>query len=207
MGLMKRDVKISDAVFSSNISSAQGASVMFCPLPGNLDGQRVGRKTNVIKIDAIFRIKDVINKGSYATAAESSNAIRLVLFVDFQPNAALAASTALLDATADALSFYETDNSDRFRILSDRMWLLGASKATNAAAATDLVFTESNGRGSYAVRQSLSLRDGPVETVYNAVGGATEASVTSGLILLLPISSSAGVAALNGTWRFYYTDC
>lgn len=212
MGLMKRDVKVFDKVRALAVLPS-APELHFLPIPGSNDGQRIGRKTNVIKVKCRYHIECPVTGTDYTAnpGFQASIAVRIILFVDLQNNTSnTLTSVTLLETSADPFSFFETDNVDRFRILSDRMFLCGAALCNNTGLSSTIVWFEEGGRNSYDVDQRLSLRDGPVETVYNALNAGTSfgdgRDIETGAIYLLPVGTNVN-CKLSGTWRYYYTDC
>lgn len=210
---MKRDVKVFDKVIAPNSAFGSAPQLMFLPIPGSNDGQRIGRKTNVIKIAVRYHLECSVTNGDYTgnVNSQASIAARVILFVDLQNDHTNAlTSITLLETSADPLSFYETDNVDRFRILSDRMFLFGAAYCANAGGTATIVWFEEGGKNSYDIDQKLSLRDGPVETCYNSLNSGVSfgdgRDIETGAIYMLPVGT-VSTCDVSGTWRFYYTDC
>ncbi len=101
---------------------------------GVLESQRIGRKCTIRKINWRYNLQ----LPSSASASETSDVARVILYVDKQCNGATAAVTDILQI-GNYQSFRALDNTGRFIILMDRTHKLVSSAGVGGAT---LLFAE-----------------------------------------------------------------
>lgn len=201
--LMKRDIKNFDVGLSQNLVSTASPFLLFYPIEGSEDGERIGRKTTIISFQCRLLLQSPKLTGNYGNGNDESVVARLIFYVDKQPNHATHTSTALL-VSATSLSHFEVNNRNRFRIISDRSYLFGSDSVVNNNLATDYGFFEKKGKNSYTIN---SIQNVKITTVFNSSNLGTIADIESGAFYVLCLSSSSTTGGCNGNIRMKYTDC
>lgn len=128
------------------------------------------------------------------SAATFTPIVRMIVFWDKQPNAALPTSALLLDATVITplvSAPYNHANSDRFKILFDRRWTVEGQPA----------LTSLNSR---LIKGNIKLGR---QMKFNTTNGGTIADITSNSLICLLVSNDATNTPLVATgFRTYYKD-
>ena len=137
------DVDIDDAVVAAG--GTIQAALLTIP-EGNGEEQRIGRKLNIKRIGwrYSYELPDT------ATAASSSDVIRIMLILDKQANGALPVVTDILE-TADFQSFNSLSNSQRFRVIMDK------THQVTATAAISATFGETRRVGQFFKRCNIAI--------------------------------------------------
>ncbi len=184
------DVDIDDAVVSSTGTIQNGGTINIIA-QGVTESERVGRKC-VIK--AIYW-KYEVDMPSTISIQTGSDVTRVILYLDKQANGATAAVTDILE-TASFQSFRNLANSQRFRILHDRVHVVTGWGGSNAA-------TEETGPNFKEFRFAKKCYI-PIEYDNSASTGALTTIRTNNLGVLL--ISRGGVAGFTSKFRLRFSD-
>ncbi len=157
---------------------------------GTTESERVGRKCTITNIGW----KMSINLPATTAAANTSDIVRVIMFIDKQANGATANVTDILES-ADFLSFNNLANTSRFRTLMDRTYAL-SSKAGGGDGTTE-DYAEEEITDSFYKKCHI-----PIE--FDSTAGAIT-EIRSNNVGILVISK-AGVAGLNSKVRVRYSD-
>lgn len=123
--------KFFDTVVASGATSASGAieSLSLNLIPqGTTESERLGRKCTITSM----YIKGQFTLSSTAGNDGGEDRIRVIVYKDKQANGATATVANILE-TADINSFRNLAESQRFDVLSDRVYDFNVSAATSAA--------------------------------------------------------------------------
>lgn len=181
------DVDLDDAVIAAGANVT--ATINIIP-QGVTEIQRIGRKCTIRSINWRFNI--TLSPGT--TSANTSDTVRVLLYLDKQANKATAASTDVLES-ADFQSFNNLANKKRFRTLMDRTYKITASAGGGDGTTEDYGATELND----AFFKKVNI---PIEWTAGT-GAMTEITSSNiGVILL----SRAGVAGFTSKFRLRFTD-
>ncbi len=162
---------------------------------GNGESERVGRKINVKQINWRFEVL----LPTTATAADTSDVIRVMMVLDKQCNGALPTNTDVVE-TDDYQSFNNLSNRQRFRVLMDRTY--------------DVNCPAGSGRGS---TDTLSYGDSVVSDQWHSqrlnIPIEYDNSFTTGVIttirsnnLFIIVGGKSGVAGFRSKLRIRFTD-
>lgn len=153
---------------------------------GTAESERIGRKIRLEKINWRYSVK----LATTATIADTSDIVRVMLYLDKQCNGAAATVANILEATQFD-SFLNLENSGRFTILMDKFHTVNASAGIGTAVGEVIVFRSKFCKANY-----------PIE--YSSTTGAI-AEIRSNNIGILAISKS-GHCVLDGKLRIRYSD-
>ncbi len=177
----------------------------FCvPVKGTGINERIGRQINIHKI----KIRALINVAFQAnqTAADSATAIRYLLYVDQQTNAAQVQGETLMDAPGTSApsnnmcTFQNLDSLGRFRVLKDKQLVM-----QNPSISWDGTNVEQSGL-SRLVKISHTFRK-PLNVHFNETNGGTIADIVDNSIHMLAVSSSTALGAeISYEARVSYKD-
>ncbi len=141
------DVDVDDAAIAAGATIAQNSCNLIPQ--GTSEKERIGRKCVVRSIN--WRFNMVLP--TTVTAAETTDTVRIILYLDKQTNGVVAGTTDILEA-ADYQSFNNLANKGRFRTLMDRTYTLtcgaGSGRGTTdtlsyaAASENDTFFKNVN---------------------------------------------------------------
>lgn len=149
---------------------------------GTDENERIGRKITVYQISF----------NGIITQSSSSDALRIILYLDKQANGANAAVSDILD-TADVYSFMNLANRDCFEILQE--WLFGSD-----------TFATSGGAGKAFMQQVDIGIEVPIE-FSGATGAITEVRSNNLGLLLIGFDDTASLPwVFNGTSRIFFSD-
>ncbi len=183
------ETNVDDAVIAANFNIE--GSLNLIP-QGVTENTRVGRKCTVTKV----MLRLTVNLPSTATAADTTDIVRILLILDKQCNGSNAAVTQLLE-NDNYQSFNSLANSGRFRTLWDKT----VSISSNGGSGRGSTDTLSYGAVSKALTFFKNVNI-PIE--FNAGTGAIT-EVRSNNILLY-YRSKAGVAGIDGEVRVRFLD-
>lgn len=159
----------------AQVNTTGFVQVICVPTLGNDYVNRVGRKITIKSVFIKGYIRTEISL-SLAAANATSQAARVLLVYDDQPNGALATVTDILNS-ADPASQLNLNNRDRFRILKEKFFVfdpyLGAAFA---------------GRQIYPIKIFKRLN---LDVTFNGVNGGTIADIQTGALLMVYIGSNA----------------
>jgi len=112
------ELKFKDTTFAAAVVATAGTitdgTLVATIAEGNTDQTRVGNKIQVRTV----MVRGIVRAPSSATAADSSDVVRVILFLDRGCNGT-AATVAEILAAADYRAFNNLDNNDRFRTLAE----------------------------------------------------------------------------------------
>lgn len=165
-----------DIVLNSICTIAQGTD----------ETERIGRRAMITKVLWRYSVKLLTT----ATIADSSDIVRVILYLDKQCNGAAAGVTDILDA-AQFDSFLKLENSGRFKILMDKFHTLTAQAGIAGNIGEVIVF-----------RQKFCDLSIPIE--YSSTTGAI-GEIKSNNIGILAISKS-GHCVFDSKLRIRYSD-
>ncbi len=184
------DVDVDDAVIAAGGNIAIGSCNVIAQ--GVTEVQRVGRQIHIKKIQ--WRWEIVLP--ATATAADTCDIVRIVLYWDRQTNGAAAGVTDILD-TNDFQSFNNLAHRQRFKILYDKTVTLVAVAGSGIGADNTRSYGCNLKLGSFFKNVNI-----PIE--FDASTGAITEQVTNNLGVMLV--SSAGLCAFNSKMRLRFTD-
>ena len=122
MGLVpNREKKFFDMTFQSTAVSTNGSFyLLFCPRLGSDYNNRIGRKVIVKSLytKAFFFVERALTNVDGFSPAQM---MRMILFIDYQPNGATPITTDLL-TNAHPLAHLNANNRDRFKIIKDKTY-------------------------------------------------------------------------------------
>lgn len=178
---------IDNAVATYQINTGGSFTLLNGCIQGSDYSNRIGRKI----LNASIYIRGIVHPEVPAGAATSLTQLaRMIVFVDMQPNGAAPAVTDLLNS-ANSSSQLNLNNRDRFKILRDETYSLGA---TTWAAGPALVAAQSPTVADVNVFKKLS-----VETIFNAGNAGTIADMNSGAIYMFWIGNQPAGAGTDGS--------
>jgi len=194
VGASSAEVKFKDTTKAQTALANAGTifnDTLLGMIEGNTDSTRIGNRITV---------KSVMLRGdarlpSTAASTDTSQIVRIIVYLDRQANGATAAVADIL-ASADYRSFNNLDNSDRFRTLAEETIDLTLSGATPSGAA----YTYGETKKSFFMKAKLNL---DVKFKGNA---GTVADLASSNIGVLVISETDGLGTLGYIARVRYTD-
>lgn len=176
--------KVNDIpVATYQVNTTGSITLLANPQLGSDFNNRIGRK---IMLKSVYIRGYVVSEASAngpAVAFNNAQQCRFILFCDMQPNGAAPAVTDLLN-TANPASHLNLNNRDRFKIYSDKEFVLDpyflVTTATQASAAM------TNQVKTFKKFKKLNL-----EVIYNSTNGGTIADINSGALYMLWIGSQA----------------
>ncbi len=189
------DLSIDDAVIAINGNIAED-SCLTIP-EGNGDSDRIGRKITVTNIGWRFSM----NLPATATAADTSDIIRVILYEDKQCNGATAvvATNAGILAADDFESFNNLSNRKRFRILMDRNYAMKSMAGSGRGTTDTLSYGEDRVTDTFFKKVNI-----PIEYDNSVTTGAIESMRSSNIGVLL--LSSNGHTGFNSSMRIRFLD-
>lgn len=182
------------AVFGTVAATMEQANLNII-VQGNTESNRIGRKCTLKRVD----VKGHLLLDATATAANTSEIVRIALVCDKQTNGAAFSATDLFETDSIA-SFNNLSNKSRFRILATKTIEL------NCGAGSGRGTTDTLSYGEYGVwfhiGANLNL---PVEYDNSAATGAVTTQTSNSLWMIT--QSVSGLAGLNlGNARVRFTD-
>lgn len=195
--------KVSDiAVSKFNVSTTGVFALLHLPVLGTDFTARIGRKTTVKSIYIKGRVLTepaVLADAAVALPAAQS---RMILFIDNQPNALAPAVLDLLN-TADPASHLNLNNRDRFKILSDKVFVTDPYLYNVTA-------TQSYASACNQIKNLKLYKKCKIETIFNGVNGGSIADITTGAIYMFWIGNLAAGTDTDvnfyGSTRCRYED-
>lgn len=187
------ELKFFDTTKTTTTSSTSGAifnsSLVLIP-QGVTESNRVGRKCVVKRLN----MRGNFDLVSATAANQTSDVLRVIVYVDKQTNGAAATVTDILE-TATYNSFRNLSNTQRFQILYDKSFGLNAPSGQGDGT----TFAYGEYAEPWSMNKTLSL---PIE--YNSTTGALT-EITSNNIGVLVISK-AGAAKFDYVARVRFSD-
>ncbi len=191
MGEIKfHDLDIDDAVVSTGGTIAEDSCLTIAE--GNGESDRIGRKITVRSIHWKYSMQ----MPNQSQAANASEDLRIILYLDKQTNGAAATVLNILES-ADYQSFRNLSNSGRFQILHDRTYSLNAQGG--GGDGTTNFTTEVTRSVTWSKQVNI-----PIEYDNSATTGVIT-SMRSNNIGVLTISRD-GRPVLDSKMRIRYTD-
>lgn len=203
----KAEIKAQDNAAAATVFKPVGGPPTFNYLNNVVNGaeiyQRTGRKIYMKSL----HIKGYVVPVS-GTPSGTLAFLRMIVFYDAQPNGAFPAIADLLkDSNAAAAtavtSEVNLDNRQRFTILREKLWVMGASTLTTNLGQAVL----QDGSQCLVVNEFIKLKK--IEAMYNATNGGTIADCTSGAVNIVFIAdpnSTSGAWAVSYSSRLRYYD-
>lgn len=183
--------KVYDIAVTTYQVNTTGSFTLLCiPTTGADMTNRVGRKILQKSVYIRGRVTQEATAAGPQTVANSSQQIRFILFVDYQPNGAAPAVTDLLN-TASPASQLNINNRDRFKVLKDKCYVFDAS-AYNTTATSQLA------SWSRTVYNFKCYKKIDIETIFNATNGGTIADINSGALYMFWIGDQAAGSNTDG---------
>ncbi len=182
--------KFLDLSVGSNVILPTGEIITdnLTPIPqGTDEDERIGRKVTINQI--FFKGNLILPETS--TNSNTSDILRLVLYVDHQPNGAVPSLLDYFDV-AEYDSFRNLANTKRFTVLYDRNHTLNASAA------------ESTQSCAFIKDLKISKPKLNIQVNYDSTLGALT-ELTTRAIGFMGISQG-GFIEIEGKWRIRYTD-
>lgn len=165
--------------------AVNGVSMVLIP-NGTTDNTRIGNKINLRHI----RLRGTLQIPSNVVAGDRA---RLILYKDMQTNGAAAAVTDIL-ATANVNSYINMDNTERFKIIKDKIIDLNPGNGTALAGSGSLLYLK-----SFKMNHKANCR-----IDYSSTTGAITELRTANYALL--IISEVGLATIQGALRVTFIE-
>ncbi len=185
------DIDLLDAAVSA-IWTVQ--PVLLTIPEGNGESDRIGRKIVIKSIGMRYSVK----LPTTATAANTSDSIRVVLFQEKQANGAVSAKLDVME-TDNYFSFRNLANVGRYRILYDQVHDLSTPAGSGRGTTDTLSYGETILNASFYKNCNI-----PIE-YDNSANDGTIGTIRSNNIMLM-LGSDTGLLAFTGKMRFRYSD-
>lgn len=134
-GFLGREIKFVDQSVSAALTTTF-AQIPALPLNGIAQGDtqstRLGNRASIISIQGQGWIE--LNGVCSVNLPDFNNAVRLMVFLDTQPNLALPSPTDILLSSTKTQSYRNLDKSQRFRVLWDRRMFLNPIVGSGSGA-------------------------------------------------------------------------
>lgn len=193
-GASSAELKFKDTTKAQTALASAGAifnDTLNGMVEGNTDSTRIGNRITVKSV----MLRGTAKMASTAAATDTSQTVRIIVYLDRQANGATAAVGDIL-ASADYRSFNNLDNSDRFRTLAEETLDLHLTGATPSGAA----YTYGETSKSFFLKAKLNL-----DFKYKGNAG-TVADLSGNNIGVLVISETDAIGTLGYIARVRYTD-
>lgn len=230
-GPLAYEIKHFDTVFGTAVTQANNTFIIggsgnrvpdliFYPIEGKDDTERVGRRTQVIAINIHAKL-DAALQGAFTFPKDyRPHLVRFIIFVDNQVNGVKPNASDLLenpvdphwttsgagtatDATKYPIHAYclrNLDNKDRFRILYDKAFMMGGSSTVAN------LYIGQEGKSSYLINKRIECN---VDTIFNSGSAATIADIQTGAIFYLCLGTfvtGTSDPTVTGKIRVDYLD-
>ncbi len=186
------NLDVDDAVIATGGTIAEDSLLTIAE--GNGESDRVGRKVTVKRIQMNY---DFLLPQT-AVAAQTSDAVRVILYWDKQTNGAAATVLGILEV-ADWQSFRNLANSGRFQVLLDKTVSLNCGAGSGRGTTDTLSYAEVEKHFSWSKACNI-----PIEYDNSATTGVIT-SIRSNNLGILTISKG-GLAAFGSRIRIRYSD-
>lgn len=184
------ELKFVDVTLNATSTAAGGTTTLMNGVSQGDDyNNRQGRKVNWTSL--YFRGHVAPNSG---TNAPEGDVLRVMLVWDNQPNGALAAVTDVL-STANVTSPRNLNNRERFVVLSDQTYVVGANAYTAGALTTG-----SPSPTYFSIYKKLQS-----STIFGGTGSAIT-DINTGSLFLLRVGKTANASLLSHTLRLRFAD-
>lgn len=175
--------KLYDVAPGTVAVSTTGSFTLLCvPQLGTDMMARIGRKIVMKSVYIRGRI-NTDGADNLNLTQVSCQHVRMVIFVDFQPNGNAPATTDLL-TTASPAAHLNINNRDRFKVLVDKEWVLDPWVYTTTA--TQAIITGAN--QVKLIRKYKKLNQ---EVIFNGVNGGTISDIVTGALYVFFIGDKA----------------
>ncbi len=185
------DVTVDDVIVAATMN-VQAALLTIAE--GNGESERIGRKLTIKKIGWRYECRIPTT----ATAANTSDIIRVMMVLDKQANGALGANTDVLE-NDDYQSFNNLSNSQRFRILMDKSYAMHCPAGSGRGTADTLSYGEHIITAQWHKECNI-----PIEYDNSASTGVIT-SIRSNNIFII-VGSKSGLGGFASQVRIRYTD-
>lgn len=193
--------KVNDLDTNTYQVNTTGTFTLLCnPSVGADMTNRVGRRITIKSayIKGRLQVEGAATPNNVQVGAQHC---RFILFMDYQPNGAAPLVTDLL-VSATPASHLNLNNRDRFKILSDKEWVLDPFILSNTATQS---YASTSGVSKF-VKKFKALN----EDVVFSTSTASIADITSGALYMFWIGSQAAGANTDanfiGATRVRYSD-
>ncbi len=186
------DIDVDDASIAIN-SAIQNSGTINIIAQGTAEDERLGRKCTVKRI--MFRYNLTL---PVVTDTPISETVRMIVYLDTQCNGATATASGVTGIlTSDNYQSYNNlANSQRFRILYDRLHFLAAPSGAGNGTAND--FSPYQVNGSFYKKCDIPLE-------FNSTTGALT-EIRSNNICVMTVSKIGSLVALDGKIRLRFAD-
>ncbi len=181
-------------VFGTVTAGLESANLNII-VQGNTESNRIGRKVVLTRVD----VKGTLTLPSTATAADTSDHVRLLLVCDKQTNGAAFTATDIWE-TDTIGSFNNLSNSSRFRVLQSKTLVLNCGAGSGRGSTDTLSYGEYVRPFKMGVNLNL-----PIEFDNSATTGAVTTQRSNSLWLVS--QSFAGLTSMQvATSRVRFAD-
>lgn len=190
------ELKAFDVAFTNSAFTAAGVyQSLNLPVNGPEIYQRIGRKIYMKSIHIRGHI--------FNSSTAQQDVARVLLIYDSQSNAGVPVLANILQdsnaaAASTGLSHLNLVNRQRFKVLKDYQVTLPSVTNTANVLSNGPVLMDPI-ENTFNINWFVKLRG--LETIFNATNGGTSADISSGNILLVTVSASAG-----STWNLAYSS-
>lgn len=162
---------------------------------GNTESERIGRKCVLTRVD----VKGQLLMDATATAAATSDVVKIMLVCDKQTNLAQFAAIDLLETDSIA-AFRNLSNTSRFKVLATKTFSINATAGSGRGSTDTLSYGEET--VWFTMGANLNL---PIEFNNVAATGAVTTQTSNSLWIVT--QSTSGLIGLNvGTARVRFID-
>jgi len=188
--------KVYDVGPSTKACNATGTvTAMFIPTLGSDMQNRIGRKTCIKKIFLRGFITLEAASDTLGACNAESQAARVMMVWDSQPNGAIAAIADILKDPASATeSQLNIDNRDRFKVIWEKNFVFDPFILPGGTVNAGV-----SNRTCYFFKKFKRVN---LETIFNNTNGGTIADISSGALLLVTVGTVAAGADLNSNLFF-----
>lgn len=182
------------------VNTTGNFALLCAPQKGTDFNTRIGRKLTMRSFYVRGRVQ-IEAVGTLPVGAIGPQMIRMIIFMDYQPNGAPPAVLDLLNE-ASPISQLNLNNRDRFKVLSEKVFVFDPYIRVDTATQAMVGFN----RTVYGFKKYKSIKE---EVIFNAGNAGTIADITSGALIMFWIGSqAAGGLDSNAitTTRVRFTD-
>jgi len=168
-----------------NVSTTASINLLCVPQLGTDYTNRIGRKILIKSLYIRGYVStEAANSGFANSLSVPTQLIRMIVLADMQPNGSAPAATDILN-TSDPASQLNANNRDRFKIIKDKQWVLGATRVSNTANEVTAMTTSPQ---AFPLKWYKKLN---LETIFNAGNAGAIADINSGALYLVFIGNRA----------------